>query len=103
VDVAAREGTPVVAAASGKVAYSGNGLKGYGNLIIIKHNGNFLTAYSHNKVNLVKEGDTVKRGQKIAEVGKTESERPVLHFELRRNGQPLDPSSLFGVASPATN
>lgn len=95
IDVLGKEGQPVVAAYGGTVAYSGNGLKGYGNLVIIKHDGNYLTAYSHNKVNLVKEGDKVKRGQKIAELGKTESDRPILHFELRKNGKPIDPTPIF--------
>ncbi len=95
VDVAGHEGQAILAAADGKVAYSGNGLKGYGNLIIIKHQGNFLTAYSHNKSNLVKEADMVKRGQKIAELGQTDSDKPILHFELRQNGKPLDPTALF--------
>lgn len=95
VDVAGTEGQAVLASAAGKVVYSGNGLKGYGNLIILKHPDNYLTAYSHNKVNLVKEGDTVKRGQKIAELGKTESDKPILHFELRKNGKPINPTPIF--------
>lgn len=95
VDVAGREGQAVFASAAGKVVYSGNGLKGYGNLIILKHPDNYLTAYSHNKVNLVKEGDTVKRGQKIAELGKTESDKPILHFELRKGGKPVNPTPIF--------
>lgn len=95
VDVAGNEGQPIFAAADGKVVYSGNGLKGYGNLIIIKHTDNYLTAYSHNKVNLVKEGDLVKRRQQIAELGKTDSDKPILHFELRKKGKPLNPTSIF--------
>ncbi|TXI91756.1 MAG: hypothetical protein E6Q33_09125 [Neisseriales bacterium] len=95
VDIAATEGQAVLAANDGKVVYSGNGLKGYGNLIIIKHQDNFLTAYSHNKINLVKEGSTVKRGQKIAEVGKTDSDKPLLHFELRKSGKPINPTPIF--------
>lgn len=95
VNISGREGQPILASAAGKVAYSGNGLKGYGNLIIVKHQDGYLTAYSHNKVNLVKEGAQVKRGQKIAELGKTDSDKPVLHFELRKDGKPIDPSSLF--------
>jgi lipoprotein NlpD len=95
VDVAGAEGQAVLASSAGKVVYSGNGLKGYGNLIILKHADNYLTAYSHNKVNLVKEGDTVKRGQKIAELGKTESDKPILHFELRKNGKPVNPTPIF--------
>ena len=95
VDISATEGQAILAANDGKVVYSGNGLKGYGNLIIIKHQDNFLTAYSHNKVNLVKEGSTVKRGQKIAEVGKTDSDKPLLHFELRKSGKPINPTPIF--------
>lgn len=95
IDVSAPEGQAILAANDGKVVYSGNGLKGYGNLIIIKHQDNFLTAYSHNKVNLVKEGSSVKRGQKIAEVGKTDSEKPLLHFELRKSGKPINPTAIF--------
>lgn len=95
IDVSAPEGQAILAANDGKVVYSGNGLKGYGNLIIIKHQDNFLTAYSHNKVNLVKEGSSVKRGQKIAEVGKTDSEKPLLHFELRKSGKPINPTPIF--------
>lgn len=95
VDIEGHEGQAIVAAAAGKVAYSGSGLKGYGNLIIIKHADNYLTAYSHNKVNLVKEGDSVKRGQKIAELGKTDSDRPLLHFEIRKSGKPINPTSIF--------
>ena len=95
VDIEGREGQAIVASAAGKVAYSGSGLKGYGNLIIIKHADNYLTAYSHNKVNLVKEGDSVKRGQKIAELGKTDSDRPLLHFEIRKSGKPINPTSIF--------
>lgn len=99
VDIEGREGQAIVAAAAGKVAYSGSGLKGYGNLIIIKHADNYLTAYSHNKVNLVKEGDIIKRGQKIAELGKTDSDRPILHFEIRKNGKPINPTSIFSKAA----
>lgn len=99
VDVEGHEGQAIVAAAAGKVAYSGSGLKGYGNLIIIKHADNYLTAYSHNKVNLVKEGDIIKRGQKIAELGKTDSDRPILHFEIRKNGKPINPTSIFSKAT----
>ena len=95
VNISGKEGQSIVAAADGKVVYSGNGLKGYGNLIIIKHQDNFLTAYSHNKVNLVKEGAQVKQGQKIAELGKTDSDKPILHFELRKSGKPQNPSSIF--------
>jgi lipoprotein NlpD len=86
-----REGDPVTAAGDGRVVYSGSGLRGYGNLVIIKHDGDFLTAYAHNKSILVKEGQTVKRGQQIAELGKTDSDIPKLHFEVRQAGKPVDP------------
>lgn len=85
------EGDPIVAAGDGRVVYSGNGLRGYGNLVIVKHEGDFLTAYAHNKTILVSEGQSVKRGQKIAELGKTDSDVPKLHFEVRRSGKPVDP------------
>ncbi len=85
------EGDPVSAAADGRVVYSGNGLRGYGNLVIVKHDGDFLTAYAHNKSILVTEGQQVKRGQKIAELGKTDSDQPKLHFEVRKSGKPVDP------------
>lgn len=85
------EGDPVSAAADGRVVYSGNGLRGYGNLVIVKHEGDFLTAYAHNKSILVTEGQQVKRGQKIAELGKTDSDQPKLHFEVRKSGKPVDP------------
>ncbi len=81
----------MLAAGDGRVVYSGSGLRGYGNLVIVKHEGDFLTAYAHNRSILVSEGQTVKRGQKIAELGKTDSEIPKLHFEVRRAGKPVDP------------
>jgi lipoprotein NlpD len=85
------EGDPVMAANDGRVVYSGSGLRGYGNLVIVKHEGDFLTAYAHNKSILVKEGQTVKRGQKIAELGATDSDVAKLHFEVRKAGKPVDP------------
>jgi lipoprotein NlpD len=91
IDIAGKTGQPVVAAAEGKVVYGGVGLKGYGKLIIIKHNDNFFSAYAHNNKILVKEGTWVKRGQKIAEIGKTDADRAMLHFEIRRNGNPVNP------------
>lgn len=91
IDIAGIEGKPVMAASSGKVVYSGNGLISYGNLVIIKHSRSYLSAYAHNKKLLVKEGETVKAGQKIAEIGKTGVEKPKLHFEIRKNGKPVDP------------
>jgi lipoprotein NlpD len=93
IDIKADEGTPVKAADSGKVIYSGNGLNGYGNLIIIKHEGTFFTVYAHNKRNLVEEGGMVERGDVIAEVGSTgNASTPHLHFEVRRNKTALDPT-----------
>ncbi|KMY86467.1 Lipoprotein NlpD [Candidatus Paraburkholderia calva] len=84
-------GDPVIASADGRVVYSGNGLRGYGNLIIIKHDPTFLTAYAHNRALMVKEGDAVTKGQKIAEMGNSDSDRVMLHFEVRRQGKPVDP------------
>lgn len=92
VDIANAPGTPVVAAANGTVVYAGNGLRGYGNLLIIKHNANFLTAYAHNRALLVKEGQNVTQGQTIAEMGDSDSNRVALHFELRYDGKSIDPA-----------
>ena len=92
IDFAAKVGDPVVAAQAGKVVYSGNALRGYGNLIILKHDNNILTAYAHNKTLLVKEGEVVTKGQKIAEAGQSDAERPKLHFEVRKQGKPVDPA-----------
>jgi lipoprotein YgeR len=92
IDIADTAGTPVVAAASGTVVYAGNGLRGYGNLLIIKHNADYLTAYAHNRALLVKEGQAVQQGQKIAEMGDTDNDRVMLHFELRYDGRSIDPS-----------
>ncbi len=92
IDIAASAGTPVVAAAAGTVVYAGNGLRGYGNLLILKHNADYLTAYAHNRVLLVKEGQTVTQGMKIAEMGDTDTDRVMLHFELRYQGRSIDPS-----------
>lgn len=89
--ISGAEGDAVTAASDGRVVYSGNGLRGYGNLVIVKHDGDFLTAYAHNKSILVNEGQVVKRGQKIAELGKTDADVPKLHFEVRRSGKPVDP------------
>ncbi|MFL9872476.1 peptidoglycan DD-metalloendopeptidase family protein [Paraburkholderia megapolitana] len=92
IDITNTAGTPVVAAAAGSVVYAGNGLRGYGNLLIIKHNSEYLTAYAHNRALFVKEGQAVTQGQKIAEMGDTDSDRVVLHFELRYQGRSIDPS-----------
>jgi lipoprotein NlpD len=91
IDIAGSEGKAIKAAAPGKVVYSGNGLISYGNLVIIKHNRAYLSAYAHNRRLLVKEGDTIKAGQKIAELGKTGTDSPRLHFEIRKNGKPVNP------------
>ncbi len=91
IDIEGKPGQDVFAASAGKVVYSGNGLLGYGNLIIVKHSEQFLSAYAHNKKLLVKEGGSVKRGQKIAELGSTGTKTPKLHFEIRQNGKPVDP------------
>ncbi|MDE1183746.1 peptidoglycan DD-metalloendopeptidase family protein [Paraburkholderia sp.] len=92
IDIAGAAGTPVVAAAGGTVVYAGNGLRGYGNLLILKHNADYLTAYAHNQTLLVKEGQAVKQGQTIAQMGSTDSDRTMLHFELRYGGRSIDPS-----------
>ena len=84
-------GQPVLASATGQVVYSGSGLRGYGKLLIIKHNNTYLSAYAHNSKILVQEGDTVTRGQKIAEMGNSDTDTVKLHFEIRKNGKPVDP------------
>lgn len=91
IDIAGKEGDPVVAAADGTVVYSGNGLVGYGELIIIKHNDSFLSAYGHNRKRLVTEGQQVKAGQQIAEMGSSSSSRDELQFQIRKDGNPVDP------------
>ena len=91
IGIAGSTGQPVVAAADGEVVYSGSGLIGYGELIIVKHGGDFLSAYGHNRRRLVNEGQVVKAGQQIAEMGRTGASRDMLHFEIRRNGKPVDP------------
>jgi lipoprotein YgeR len=92
IDIAGSDGAPVVAAAAGTVVYAGDRLRGYGMLLIVKHNADFLTAYAHNRALLVHEGDTVRQGQKIAEMGNTDTDRMMLHFELRYRGTSIDPS-----------
>ena len=91
IDIAGKAGDPVRAAADGTVVYSGNGLIGYGELIIVKHNPGFLSAYGHNRKRLVKEGDRVTGGQTIAEMGSSSASRDSLHFEIRKNGKPANP------------
>jgi lipoprotein NlpD len=90
-DIGGTAGEPVLAAADGRVVYVGAGLRGYGNLIILKHNNTYLTAYAHNQTLLIKEDQSVRKGQKIAEMGSTDSDRVKLHFEVRRQGKPVDP------------
>jgi lipoprotein NlpD len=90
--LAGKAGDPVYAAADGRVVYAGSGLRGYGNLVIIKHNANYLTAYAHNQVLNVKEDQSVRKGQKIAEMGNTDADRVQLHFEIRKQGKPIDPA-----------
>ncbi|SAL40362.1 peptidase M23B [Caballeronia terrestris] len=92
IDIGNAPGTKVVAAAGGTVVYAGNGLRGYGNMLIVKHDSEYLTAYAHNRALLVKEGQTVTQGQQIAEMGDTDSNRVMLHFELRYLGRSTDPS-----------
>ncbi|MGE5451928.1 MAG: peptidoglycan DD-metalloendopeptidase family protein [Acidobacteriota bacterium] len=92
VAIGGKDGDPVVAAADGRVVYAGSGLRGYGNLVIIKHSGDYLTAYAHNKTLLVKEDQVVRKGQKIAEMGSTDTDKVQLHFEIRKQGKPIDPS-----------
>ncbi|PLZ00334.1 peptidase [Burkholderia sp. WAC0059] len=91
IDIANSAGTPIVAAAGGTVVYAGNGLRGYGNLLIIKHNADYLTAYAHNQALLVKEGQRISQGQKVAEMGNTDADQVMLHFELRYQGRSIDP------------
>jgi lipoprotein NlpD len=91
IDISGTLGQAINASAAGKVVYSGGGLRGYGKLIIIKHNSTYLSAYAHNNKLLVKEGQTVSKGQKIAEMGSTDSSLVKLHFEIRKNGKPVDP------------
>ncbi|MDT7836702.1 peptidoglycan DD-metalloendopeptidase family protein [Aquabacterium sp. OR-4] len=93
--IGGKAGDAVLAAADGRVAYAGSGLRGYGNLVIVKHNNTYLTAYAHNQTLLVKEDQVVRRGQKIAEMGASDAERVQLHFEIRRQGKPVDPSKLL--------
>lgn len=91
IDIAGKLGDPIQAASDGKVVYAGNSLRGYGNLVIVKHDNTYLTAYAHNRNLMVKEGDVVRKGQKIAEMGDTDANSVRLHFELRVNGKPVDP------------
>ncbi len=92
-DIAGKAGDPVLAAADGRVVYVGAGLRGYGNLIILKHNNTYLTAYAHNQTLLIKEDQSVRKGQKIAEMGSSDADRVKLHFEVRKQGKPVDPAN----------
>lgn len=93
--IGGKAGDPVVAAADGRVMYAGSGLRGYGNMVIIKHNDTFLSAYAHNQSLLVREDQVVKRGQPIAEMGSSDTDQVKLHFEIRRKGKPVDPARLL--------
>jgi lipoprotein NlpD len=95
IDIAGKAGQPVLASAAGKVVYAGTGLRGYGKLIIVKHNATFLSAYAHNREILVKEGQVVAKGQKIAEMGDSDADQVKLHFEIRRLGKPIDPAKML--------
>ncbi len=94
-DFAGKPGDPVLAVADGRVVYAGSGLRGYGNLVIIKHNNTYLTAYAHNRAMLVEQDQVVRKGQRIAEMGSTESDSVKLHFEVRKLGKPVDPAKLL--------
>ena len=96
-DIGGKAGDPVLAAADGRVVYAGAGLRGYGNLIILKHNNTYLTAYAHNQTLLVKEDQVIKRGQKIAEMGSSDADQVKLHFEIRRQGKPVDPAKYMSA------
>lgn len=91
IDLGGKAGDPVLAVGDGRVVYAGSGLRGYGNLIILKHNETYLTAYAHNQKILVKEDQSVRKGQKIAEMGNSDADRVMLHFEVRKQGKPVDP------------
>lgn len=97
VDIGGNRGQAVLASESGKVVYSGSGLRGYGKLVIIKHNKTYLSAYAHNEQLLVKEGQAVTKGQKIAEMGSSDSEQVKLHFEIRKFGKPVDPAKFINM------
>jgi lipoprotein NlpD len=95
INITGNRGAPIYAAAAGKVVYAGDGLRGYGNLIIIKHNSSYLSAYAHNQAIAVQEGDWVKQGQNIATMGSTNAGKVMLHFEIRRAGKPVNPMTLL--------
>ena len=95
IDIAGKSGQPVFAAAAGKVMYAGSGIRGYGNLVIVKHNNSLLSAYAHNKVIVVKEGQQVGKGEKIAEMGNSGTDAVKLHFEIRQQSKPVDPAKFL--------
>lgn len=95
INIVGQLGEPIRASAAGKIVYCGDGLRGYGNLIIIKHNSTYLSAYAHNRTIFVQEGEWVRQGQKIAEMGNSGAEAVLLHFEIRKNGQPIDPLAVL--------
>jgi lipoprotein NlpD len=95
IDIGGKEGDPVIAASDGQVVYVGSGLRGYGNLVIVKHNDEYVSAYAHNREVLVKQGDGVRKAQKIATLGASDADRPKLHFEIRQKGKPVDPLKLL--------
>lgn len=95
ISIAGKLGQPVTASAAGRVIFSGSGIRGFGKLIVIKHNDTFLSVYAHNSELLVKEGQSVSKGQKIAEMGKSDTDQVKLHFEIRRFGKPVDPMTLL--------
>lgn len=97
IDIAGKAGQPVVAASAGKVMYAGSGIRGYGNLVIVKHSNSLLSAYAHNRKIVVKEGDNVARGQVIAEMGDSDADTVKLHFEIRQQGKPVDPTRFLPV------
>jgi len=95
ISIAGSPGDPILAAADGRVILSGPGPRGYGNLVIVKHDAETLSVYAHNRALVVKEGENVRRGQKIAELGDSGADRPKLHFEIRKSGKPVDPQKLL--------
>jgi lipoprotein NlpD len=100
-DIGGKPGDPVVAAAAGQVLYTGTGIRGFGKLIVIRHEGGFSSVYAHNREILVKEGQTVARGQRIAELGDSDADRPKLHFEIRKAGKPVDPMRYLPSGKPS--
>ncbi|MGH8746463.1 MAG: murein hydrolase activator EnvC family protein, partial [Burkholderiales bacterium] len=102
IDIGGKIGDPVFAAAPGRIMYTGTGIRGYGKLIVIKHDDGFNSVYAHNSQILVKEGQTVKGGERIATLGDTDSDQPKLHFEIRKSGQPVDPLKYLPGDRPAS-